>query len=108
MGGLVGCYAIRTTDENGKETWKTAYGLKAFSPIAAGYGYAHYDDFGASRSYGFKRKHLGHDMMGALGTPIVAVEGGTVEAFGRSGDAEVRVPVFSEIVYLCEITEESA
>ncbi|WP_446424661.1 hypothetical protein [Mailhella sp.] len=35
-------------------------------------------------------------------------EGGTVEAFGQSGDAEVRVPVFSEIVYLCEITEESA
>ena len=82
LGGLVGCYAILTTDENGNETWKTHYGLKAFSPIAAGYGYAHYDDFGASRSYGFKRKHLGHDMMGALGTPIVAVEGGTVEAAG--------------------------
>ena len=82
LGGLVGCYAICTEDENGKETWKTSYGLKAFSPIAAGYGYAHYDDFGASRSYGFQRKHLGHDMMGALGTPIVAVEGGIVEAAG--------------------------
>ena len=82
LGGLVGCYAICTKDESGNETWKTTYGLKAFSPIAAGYGYAHYDDFGASRSYGFKRKHLGHDMMGALGTPIVAVEGGTVEAAG--------------------------
>jgi hypothetical protein len=35
-------------------------------------------------------------------------EGGTVEAFGRDGDAEVRVPAFSELVYLCGITEESA
>ena len=58
------------------------YGLKAFSPIAAGYGYGHCDDFGAARSFGFKRKHLGHDMMGSLGTPIVAVEGGIVEALG--------------------------
>lgn len=82
LDGLVGCYAICTKDENGNEVWKTSYGLKAFSPIAAGYGYSHYDDFGASRSYGFQRKHLGHDMMGALGTPIVAVEGGTVEAAG--------------------------
>ena len=77
LGGLVGSYAIET--ENG---WKPAYGLKAFSPIAAGYGYSHYDDFGNSRSYGFARKHLGNDLMGALGTPIIAVEGGTVEAMG--------------------------
>lgn len=59
-----------------------AYGLKVYSPIAAGYYYSHYDDFGASRSYGYKRRHLGHDMMGSVGTPIVAVEGGTVEALG--------------------------
>ncbi len=58
------------------------YGLKVFSPIAQGYGYSHYDDFGASRSYGYKRSHLGHDMMGNIGTPIIAVESGTVEAIG--------------------------
>ena len=58
------------------------YGIKAFLPIAKGYGYSHYDDFGQSRSYGFKREHLGHDMMGSVGTPIVAVESGTVEALG--------------------------
>lgn len=58
------------------------YGLKVYSPIAEGYYYSHYDDFGASRSYGYKRKHLGHDMMGSVGTPIMAVEGGTVEALG--------------------------
>lgn len=77
LGGLVGSYAIEV---NGQ--WQPGYGLKAFSPIAAGYGYSHCDDFGVSRSFGFKRKHLGHDMMGAQGTPIVAVEGGVVEAMG--------------------------
>lgn len=83
LGGLVGNFAIGVPDEEtGELTWKPQYGLKAFSPIAAGYGYGHYDDFGNSRTYGFARKHLGNDLMGALGTPIVAVESGTVEALG--------------------------
>jgi murein DD-endopeptidase MepM/ murein hydrolase activator NlpD len=82
LGGLVGNFAIETTDDSGKTDWSAAYGLKAFSPIAAGYWYNHYDDFGNARSYGFARRHLGNDLMGALGTPIVAVEGGTVEALG--------------------------
>ena len=77
LGGLVGSYAIQKEGQ-----WIPAYGLKAFSPIAAGYGYSHCDDFGVSRSFGFSRKHLGHDMMGSLGTPVVAVEGGVVEAMG--------------------------
>ena len=77
LGGLVGSYAIEVDGQ-----WQSAYGLKAFSPIAAGYGYSHCDDFGVSRSFGFQRKHLGNDLMGALGTPIVAVEGGVVEAMG--------------------------
>lgn len=62
--------------------WVTKYGLKAFSPIASGFPYSDYDDFGTARSYGFKRQHLGHDMMGQVGTPIIAVESGTVEALG--------------------------
>ena len=77
LGGLVGAYAVEVNGE-----WKQSYGLKAFSPIAAGYGYSHCSDFGVSRSFGFKRKHLGNDLMGSLGTPIVAVEGGVVEAMG--------------------------
>ena len=40
--------------------WVTKYGLKAFSPIAKGFPYSDFDDFGVSRSYGFKRQHLGH------------------------------------------------
>jgi len=77
LGGLLGSYAIEINGET-----KATYGLKAFSPIAAGYGYSHCSDFGVGRSFGFKRKHLGNDLMGGLGTPIVAVEGGVVEAMG--------------------------
>jgi len=77
LGGLLGSYSI---EKDGQQV--AAYGLKAFSPIAAGYGYSHSDDFGNTRSFGFARKHLGHDMMGSQGTPIVAVEGGIVEAMG--------------------------
>ena len=77
LGGMLGSFSI---EKDGQQV--PAYGLKAFSPIAAGYSYSHSDDFGNKRSFGFARKHLGHDMMGPLGTPIVAVEGGIVEALG--------------------------
>lgn len=77
LGGLLGSYSIV---KDGKEV--CTYGLKAFSPIAAGYGYSHSADFGNDRSFGFRRKHLGNDIMGSLGTPIVAVEGGVVEVMG--------------------------
>ena len=77
LGGMLGSFSI---EKDGQQV--PAYGLKAFSPIAAGYSYSHSDDFGNKRSFGFARKHLGHDMMGSLGTPIVAVEGGIVEALG--------------------------
>ena len=77
LGGLLGNFSIEVNGE-----MKPSYGLKAFSPIAAGYHYSHSDDFGNRRTFGFARKHLGHDMMGSLGTPIVAVESGIVEAMG--------------------------
>ena len=82
LGGLVGSYAIEVPAPDGGTEWAASYGLKAFSPIAAGYGYGHYPDFGQRRSYGFSRPHLGNDLMGALGTPVVAVEGGVIEAMG--------------------------
>ena len=96
LGGLVGSYAIEKDGE-----WKACYGLKAFSPVAAGYGYSHCDDFGVSRSFGFQRKHLGNDLMGGLGTPIVAVEGGIVEAMGwnRYGGWRVGIRSFDSRRY---------
>jgi murein DD-endopeptidase MepM/ murein hydrolase activator NlpD len=84
LSGLVGWYEIEVKDQSSQsgKRWERRYGIKAFSPIAKGFYYNHYDDFGTGRSYGFKRRHLGHDMMDSVGTPIIAVEGGTVEALG--------------------------
>ena len=79
--GIV-CEYDEYTVKDGDMTVEHKYGLCAYSPFAAGYYYNHYDDFGASRSYGYKRRHLGHDMLGSIGTPIVAVEAGYVEACG--------------------------
>ena len=65
-----------------KENYAKRYGLKGYFPLARGFDYTHYDDFGVGRSYGYQRKHLGHDMMGLVGTPIMAVESGVVTALG--------------------------
>lgn len=72
LDGFVGEYEIEEDDgtETGNKVWVKKYGLKAFSPIAKGFPYSDYDDFGVSRSYGYKRNHLGHDMMGQIGTPF--------------------------------------
>ncbi len=82
LDGMVGEYEIEQETEQGKKEWKSCYGLKAFSPIARGFDYSDYDDFGSSRSYGYKRPHLGHDMMGQIGTPVICIESGYVEALG--------------------------
>ena len=82
LGGLVGEYREEQTDEAGNVSYVDKYGLKGYFPLARGFDYTHYDDFGVSRSYGYKRQHLGHDMMGLVGTPIMAVESGVVTALG--------------------------
>ena len=83
LSGFVGDYEIEVPNEDGSGThWEKRYGLKVFSPIAKNFPYTHYDDFGSSRTYGFARTHLGNDLLGQVGTPIVAVEGGVVEALG--------------------------
>lgn len=82
LGGFTGWYNTEAEDENGKITEVKDYGLCVFSPIAKGFPFSHYDDFGTGRSYGYKRKHLGHDLMAATGTPVIAIETGTVEIMG--------------------------
>lgn len=77
LGGFVGEFQVE-----GDEGWESRYGLKAYSPIAKTFPYSDYDDFGAGRDYGYRRRHLGHDMMAAVGTPVIAVESGRVEALG--------------------------
>ena len=93
LGGMVGEYKA---DGN-----HTVYGLKAFSPIAKGFPYSDYDDFGTSRSFGYRRQHLGHDMMGQIGTPIIAVESGYVECLGwnRYGGWRIGIRSFDKKRY---------
>lgn len=79
LDGMVGYFEQESGND---KIWLRKYGLKVFSPIAKNFPYSDFDDFGASRSYGFKRKHLGHDMMGQVGTPVITVESGYVEALG--------------------------
>lgn len=89
--GIIGEYT--TSDGEAK------YGLTGYFPLARGFWFNDYDDFGNSRGYGYKRRHLGHDMFGGIGTPIIAVEGGTITELGwnqyggwrigiRSGDSK--------------------
>ncbi|MGI5986359.1 MAG: M23 family metallopeptidase, partial [Oscillospiraceae bacterium] len=83
LSGFVGDYEIEVPNEDGTgKRWEQHYGIKVFSPIAKNFPYNHYDDFGSKRSYGFSRPHLGNDLLGQVGTPIVAVEGGVIEAMG--------------------------
>ncbi len=82
LNGMVGEYEEEYINEDGEKCFRKVYGLKAFFPLAKGFDYTHYDDFGAGRSYGYQRKHLGHDMMGQIGTPIISIESGYVEVMG--------------------------
>lgn len=81
LGGLAGPFRVGTETEDGT-AWDDMYGLKAYSPIAAGFAYHDSDDFGSARSYGRERQHLGHDMMSPTGTPVVCVETGVVTEIG--------------------------
>jgi hypothetical protein len=69
LGGFVGTYQVKSEspDDENKTVTEERYGLKAYSPIARGYGFSHYDDFGNSRNYGYRRRHLGNDLMGSDG-----------------------------------------
>lgn len=80
--GFIGNYQIEIPLDDGSTELESKYGVKAFLPVAKNYHFDHYDDFGKSRSYGFQRTHLGNDLMGNIGTPIVAVESGIVENIG--------------------------
>ena len=81
-------------DSNGEI--KTTYGISWFSPIANTFPFSHYDDFGAQRTYGYSRPHLGHDLMAAVGTPVIAVESGIVEALGWNQYGGWRIGIRSD------------
>lgn len=77
LNGMVGEYSAGNGDSKEKH-----YGIRWYCPIAKTFPYTGYDDFGAKRTFGYSRPHLGHDMMAATGTPVIAVESGKVECMG--------------------------
>ncbi len=81
-------------DNNGEI--KSTYGLSWFSPIANTFPFSHYDDFGAQRTYGYARPHLGHDLMATVGTPVIAVESGVVESLGWNQYGGWRIGIRSD------------
>jgi len=103
LGEFVGQHRVQIPDPDcpGQMIWEDRYGLKVYSPIAQGFGYGDFDDFGAGRNYGYKRRHLGHDMFGAVGTPIVAVESGVVQVLGwnQYGGWRIGIRSFDGIRY---------
>ncbi len=82
LGSIVGEYKAEKPLDDGSTITEDGYGLCWFSPIAKTFPYSCYDDFGAVRTYGYTRPHLGHDLMAATGTPVIAVESGTIECMG--------------------------
>ena len=101
LSGFIGDYSVEKLNEDGSKSFVQKYGIKAFLPIAKNYNFSHYDDFGNSRSYGFKRTHLGNDLMGSIGTPIVAVESGVIEHLGwnQYGGWRIGIRSFDEHRY---------
>lgn len=84
LGGFLGETEIEIPNpfNSGAKIVRRSYGLKVFSPFAKNFYYSHSDDFGNKRTFGFTRGHMGNDLTGSVGTPIIAVEGGTVECMG--------------------------
>jgi murein DD-endopeptidase MepM/ murein hydrolase activator NlpD len=82
LGGLLGPYQPKRPQRRAaKPSYEQKYGLKASLPSRR-LRYSHCRDFGNARNYGFSRRHLGNDLMGSTGTPLIAVESGVVEALG--------------------------
>lgn len=71
-------------DKDGNEKYKYQYITKynITYPIPEGYDYYHNNDYGAKRTFGGDRSHMGNDIMAEKGTPIVAVASGRVEKMG--------------------------
>ena len=83
LGGMVGEYSVQTSEsQSGAPEFEPKYGLKAYAPIAKGWAFSHNGDFGTSRAFGYKRRHLGHDMFGSVGTPVINVETCVVQVLG--------------------------
>ncbi len=99
MGGWVGEYESTVKHPDGHEETVLKYGLKIRHPVKGGYSDS--DDFGNKRSYGFQRKHQGHDFFTSTGVPVAAMEDGVVEVLGwnRYGGWRIGIRSFDGLRY---------
>ncbi len=99
LNGWVGEYESEQKQEDGSTKAVIKYGLKIKHPVK-GY-YSDSDDFGNSRSYGFQRKHQGHDFFTSTGIPVGAVEDGVIEVMGwnRYGGWRIGIRSFDGMRY---------
>lgn len=88
VGQFVGKYQLYGDD-------KEYYGLRAFHPISKNFYYNEFDDFGTKRNFGYNRPHLGHDIMGNVGTPIIAIESGIIAELGWNRYGGWRIGIVS-------------
>ena len=99
LNGWVGEYEAEQKQEDGTAKPVLKYGLLIRHPVK-GY-YSDSDDFGNSRSYGFQRKHQGHDFFTSTGVPVAAVEDGVIEVMGwnRYGGWRIGIRSFDGMRY---------
>ena len=99
LNGWLGEYEVEQKQEDGTAKTVLKYGLTIRHPVK-GY-YSDSDDFGNSRSYGFQRKHQGHDFFTSTGVPVAAVEDGVIEVMGwnRYGGWRIGIRSFDGMRY---------
>lgn len=61
--------------DTGKKEWVEINTLRNWT-------YSHYEDFGAKRTYGGDRSHLGNDVIADKGTPLLSITDGVITRLG--------------------------
>ncbi len=106
LSNFIGNYEIETENEDGTKSFKSRYGLKAFLPIAKKlFFFLIMMTLEIRDLMDLKRTHLGNDLMGSIGIPIIAVESGIVENLGWNQYGGWRIGIRSfdtkKILLLC-------
>ncbi len=97
--GLVSYYdeTVITEDKDGTMETRTIrkFYYNSYFPIASDYSSSYSDDFLDERSYGDLTMHDGTDVMSDEGSPIIAVEDGTIETIGWNNAGGWRIGIRS-------------
>ncbi len=92
--GIAGTIKKVTTEVKTANTSVVSVDNKLIFPIEKGYKYT--NTFGDPRTYGGERKHKGTDIMCKKGTPIKAIESGTIVKIGWNNLGGWRITIKSK------------